>query len=295
MPPRVSGGRLSFSIPGMSRTAIALVLSALVLGCARKAAPPKAAESGASGKTDAAALASHQPIVPAGAAQAAPESGPRLTGTVLESMNAAGYTYLRLKTAEGGEVWAAVNETKVNKGDQVTIQNPMMMTDFESKTLGRKFPKIYFGTLPGGPAAAAPPAGAGAAAAPAQAAEMTAQHSAAATGPADVGPIKVSKAEGPEGHTVAALFEKKAALKDAKVAVRGKVVKFTPGVMGKNWIHLRDGTGLATNGTNDILVTTKDETRVGDVILIKGVVRTDVDLGSGYNYAVLVEEAGLKK
>ncbi len=30
-------------------------------------------------------------------------------------MDAAGYTYLKLKTAEG-EIWAAVNESKVAKG-----------------------------------------------------------------------------------------------------------------------------------------------------------------------------------
>ncbi len=88
---------------------------------------------------------------------------------------------------------------------------------------------------------------------------------------------------------------KKTELKDKPVLVRGKVVKFTPEVMGKNWIHLRDGTGSAADSTNDILVTTKDQTKVGDVVLAKGVVRTDVDLGSGYSYKVLIEEATLRK
>ena len=72
-------------------------------------------------------------------------------------------------------------------------------------------------------------------------------------------------------------------------------MKYTAGVMGKNWIHLRDGSGSATDNTDDVVVTTKDETKVGDVVLARGTVRTDVNLGSGYSYKVLVEEAKLQK
>ena len=77
--------------------------------------------------------------------------------------------------------------------------------------------------------------------------------------------------------------------------VRGKVVKFTGGVLGKNWIHLRDGSGSASDGTNDVLVTTKDEASIGDIVLVKGVVHLDRDFGSGYAYQVLIEEASVKK
>ena len=59
-------------------------------------------------------------------------------------------------------------------------------------------------------------------------------------------------------------------LKGKSVVVRGKVVKFTAGVMGKNWVHLRDGSGSEADHTNDILVTTLDETKIGDVVLVKG-------------------------
>ena len=111
----------------------------------------------------------------------------------------------------------------------------------------------------------------------------------------DAGNIKVAKATGPDARTVAEISAKSADLKGKTVAVRGKVVKFTPAVLGKNWIHLRDGTGSAADGTNDLVVTTKDEAKVGDVVLVKGVVQTDRDLGSGYSYKLLVEEATLQK
>jgi hypothetical protein len=79
------------------------------------------------------------------------------------------------------------------------------------------------------------------------------------------------------------------------VVVRGKVVKYNPGIMGKNWIHLRDGSGAAADGTNDVLVTTAHQAKLGDVLTVKGVVRTDKDFGSGYSYKVLIEEATLQQ
>lgn len=113
--------------------------------------------------------------------------------------------------------------------------------------------------------------------------------------PADVGDVKVAKATGPDARTVAEILARKADLKDRNVVVRGKIVKFTPGILGKNWIHLQDGTGSAADNTHDIVVTTLDEARKGDVVLVKGVVRTDRDIGSGYFYKVLVEDARLQK
>jgi hypothetical protein len=64
--------------------------------------------------------------------------------------------------------------------------------------------------------------------------------------------------------------------------------------MGKNWIHLRDGSGSPSDDTNDILVTSASETKVGDVVTVKGVIRTDKDFGSGYAYKVLIEEATIE-
>jgi hypothetical protein len=110
----------------------------------------------------------------------------------------------------------------------------------------------------------------------------------------DFGDVKVAKASGPNAHTVAEIMNNKGELKDKPVVVRGKVVKYTPGVMGKNWLHLQDGSGSAKDGTNDIVVTTLDEAKKGDVVLAKGVVRIDRDLGSGYFYKVLVEDAKLQ-
>lgn len=206
--------------------------------------------------------------------------GTSLKGEVLEVKDVDPYTYLRLRTKDG-ETWAAVNKAPVKKGARVTIENAVVMDNFESKTLKKTFDRIVFGSLAG--TGAAPPGG-----------DLGHIHGGLSQAP-DVGDVKVPKATGADARTVAEIVVKRTELKDKPVMVRGKVVKFTSNVMGKNWIHLRDGSGSATDGTNDVLVTTIDQTQVGDVVVAKGVVRTDVNLGSGYAYRVLVDDVTLQK
>lgn len=111
----------------------------------------------------------------------------------------------------------------------------------------------------------------------------------------DLENIKIPKASGSNAQTVAEVITKRVDLKDKTVLVRGKVVKFTPEILNKNWIHLRDGSGSASDNTHDVIVTTNDQAKVGDVVVVKGIVHVDKDLGSGYAYKVLIEEATLQK
>jgi len=221
-----------------------------------------------------------------------------VTGTVLEAIDAAGYTYMRLKTPNG-EIWAAVNKTTVKKNSEVTVVNAVPMDGFESKTLNRKFDHIVFGSLSTGTGTAPDisqlaPGHAAKVDKQAQA-TMAEQHAAAANAPVDAGKIKVKKAEGAEGKTVAEIFAGKASLKETPVAVRGKVVKCNLGIMGKNWIHLRDGTGSQEKKDDDITVTTSDSAAVGDVVTVRGTVHLDRDFGAGYVYPVIIEDAKVLK
>lgn len=239
--------------------------------------------------------------VPAATAtSAAPAGAPAATtsisGTVTETMNASGYTYVAVRTAEG-EQWAAIPESVVAKGSPVTIDVQMVMDKFESKTLNRTFDRIIFGTLAGAkPMASQMPSGHPAA----PGAAMGGSPAAGAVehmkgGAADIGPIAVAKAEGANGKTVAELWAARTALKDKPVAVRGKVVKFLPGIMGRNWVHLRDGSGSLEKGDNDITVTTSETANVGDVVLVTGVFRADKDFGAGYAYPVIIEDGRIAK
>lgn len=201
-------------------------------------------------------------------------------GEVLETMNAGGYTYLRLKTP-AGETWAAVNRATVNKGATVTLEKVMVMHDFESKSLNKTFPKILFANL----AATAGAAGGNA--------DMAAAHAGLAKAK-DAGDIQVAKASGANAKTVAEIVKQAGNLKDKPVLVRGKIVKYNAGIMGRNWIHLRDGSGSAADESNDILVTTTQQAKLAEVVNVQGVVRTNKDFGGGYTYKVMIEDATLK-
>jgi hypothetical protein len=67
------------------------------------------------------------------------------------------------------------------------------------------------------------------------------------------------------------------------------VVKFNAGIMGRNWIHIQDGSGA--EGSNDLTVTTDDTAQLGDLVVIKGTLKTNQDFGHGYSYDILVEQA----
>lgn len=91
--------------------------------------------------------------------------------------------------------------------------------------------------------------------------------------------------------TVAALNQNKAKLVGKTISAKGKVVKVNDGIMGRNFLHIQDGTGDAKN--NDLAVTSKQTAKVGDQVTISGVVVVNKDFGSGYSYPLLIEEASI--
>ena len=89
--------------------------------------------------------------------------------------------------------------------------------------------------------------------------------------------------------TVAALNQNKANLAGQTIKVQGRVVKVNNGIMGRNFVHMQDGTGDAS--TNNLIVTSKDTANVGDQVSVSGVVVLNRDFGSGYAYPLLIEDA----
>ncbi|MDD5334031.1 MAG: hypothetical protein PHS32_09810 [Rhodoferax sp.] len=91
--------------------------------------------------------------------------------------------------------------------------------------------------------------------------------------------------------TVAALYKDKTALAGKTISAQGKVVKVNNGIMGRNFVHVQDGSGDAKAGTNNLVVTSKQTAAVGDQVTISGLVVINRDFGSGYSYPLLIEEA----
>jgi hypothetical protein len=211
-----------------------------------------------------------------------------VSGTVVETMSSGGYTYAKLDDG-GKQVWAAGPETPLAVGAKIGKVSGMLMAGFRSTTLNRTFDQIYFVSsfdVTGG--APANPHGAGVAGG-----AMPNPHGAgpvASTGPGEKPSEKIEPTAG--GKTVADIFASKDALAGKPVVVRGKVVKVNNGIMGRNWVHLQDGTGAA--GSNDLMVTTSATVARGDVVVVRGNVVTNKDFGAGYSYAVLVEDATIQ-
>jgi hypothetical protein len=101
---------------------------------------------------------------------------------------------------------------------------------------------------------------------------------------------KIVKPKG--GKTVQEVYQDKAKLNGKTVTLRGKVVKYNEAIMGKNWLHLRDGTGKEPS--NDLTVTSQAKANVGDTVLVEGIVALDKDFGAGYRYDVIIEDAKVK-
>lgn len=91
--------------------------------------------------------------------------------------------------------------------------------------------------------------------------------------------------------TVAAINQNNATLVGKTVSAQGKVVKVNNGIMGRNFVHVQDGTGDAKTNTNNLIITSKQTAQVGDQVTISGVVVLNRDFGSGYMYPLLIEDA----
>jgi len=244
-------------------------------GCAKKETPaPEAQAPTTAPSTETTAAAA--PVAP---------TAQSFTGSVAETMDAGGYTYVQVDTG-AEKIWGAAPKFAVAVGDRVTVPATMPMRGYQSKTLNRTFDVVYFAgaILPEGAAsaAAASPAPADATAASGHPGGPVAAAPAASM---DFSGIPKAK----DGRTVGEILSAAADFSGKDITVRGKVVKFNSGIMGKNWLHVQDGTGEA--GLNDLTVTTDASAKVGDLVLVRGKAATDKDFGYGYKYAFIVEDA----
>ena len=73
------------------------------------------------------------------------------------------------------------------------------------------------------------------------------------------------------------------------IMVKGQVTKYNPAIMGKNWIHIQDGSEFG--GSFDLTITTDKQVSVGETVTFEGKIVLEKDFGYGYSYSILMEEA----
>lgn len=253
-----------------------------------------------------------------------------LSGSVLETLPVSKYTYLRLATSQG-EVWAAVPSASIAVGSRVAIADANRMENFKSSTLNRTFGVIYFGTLTSAPATprasakhqfspldvlsqdeqdlpaghppidgeSSPPAVANGDALPPGHPDISGAPPAAALNGSAKGKtpsapaVPVAPATGSNAHVISELTSLRQKLAGQRVRVRGQVVKVTPHIQGHTFFHLRDSSLGSEGQAADLVVTSDLEPQVGQVAVFEGTLRTNVDIGIGYFYPVLLENATL--
>jgi len=89
--------------------------------------------------------------------------------------------------------------------------------------------------------------------------------------------------------TIAKLMADKKSYKGKVIKVKGQVTKYNAGIMGKNWVHIQDGTDYENNF--DLTITTDIGAVVGEIVTFEGKIALDKDFGYGYAYEVIMEEA----
>jgi hypothetical protein len=198
-------------------------------------------------------------------------AGDIFEGTVVDTLNGGGYTYLQIDDTKK-KYWVAVEGIKVEKGTEVRFTEEMRIKNFESKTLNRKFDEIVFAS--------------------------NLQHRTNVPEKGNLELINEQVKESPykqkDTMSVKEVWEKRVSLKDKTIAIRGKVVKASPNIMGRNWVHIQDGTGEGSE-IGRIVFTSKELPKVGDIVTASGVVSVDKDFGSGYFYKIIVENASFSK
>lgn len=217
------------------------------------------------------------------AALSAPVPPGMIRGEVLETMNSGGYTYVFMDTGQD-QRWVASLEAPVEVGDVVQTDPGMAMTGFTSNTLGRTFDTIFFVSalqnLSRGPQPTAQSPG-----------ELPAGHPVIGGDAPTQDAAAVEAYE--EGKDIAYVYANKDELAGNEITLRGKVVKYNPGILGWNFIHIQDGSGDAAKGDNDLIATTRATTAVGETVVLTGSIVLDKDFGAGYSYPVLLDDARL--
>ncbi len=204
---------------------------------------------------------------------------------VQEVIQTSNYTYLKV-TDNGAENWIAVTRQEAAAGEVYYYDQALEMKNFKSKELDRTFETIYFVQgISKEPISAAPAQGMGG-----MGGGMPATHTGKAADAQQEG-ISIAPAEG--SISIGQLFASRNDYPGKKIKMKGQVVKVNDEVMGKNWIHIQDGT---KDGENfDLTITTLDKVTVGEVVTFEGTIALKKDFGYGYFYELIMEDAKLVK
>jgi hypothetical protein len=196
---------------------------------------------------------------------------------VNEVIQAGEYTYLNV-SEKRKKIWIAIPAMQISKGTKLSYSGGLEMKDFFSKELKRTFPSVLL--LEG-------------VSTETETGVKNEMGNRLSPGAVKTEKIIVSIKPVDGSVTISRLLEDKATYSEKTVKVRGKITKFNPAILGKNWIHIQDGTEY--NGAYDLTITTDSQLIVGDTATFEGKITLKKDFGYGYFYDVIMEDGKLIK
>lgn len=223
---------------------------------------------------------SNQPIFQDGAAATAPGataatadmSAAERKVVALEALNTDKYTYIRVKE-NAEEFWIAITKREIKIGNTYYFRGGLLKKNFQSQEFNRVFESVY---LVG---------------------DFREEGAAASTGAVEAVPAADATlppknlTPAPGAIKIADLVANIAKYDGKTVKITGKCIKINPMIMGRNWLHLQDGSGKNL----ELTVTTTDMVQLGAVVTLEGIVGVNRDFGAGYKYDYIVESAKVLK
>lgn len=253
----------------MQKTTIytVLIISLLMTACQTK---PKVIESQPVNE----ASTSHVHNLPETAAQ--PESSPSAVHKVVvaETLDADRYTYLRV-TENESEYWVAIPRQEIEVGATYFFQGGLLKRNFKSQEYDRIFETLYL-------VSGVEKERSG------SAIDEALAHNQKSTPLFEDAPITASLAK--DIVKLSELMADPGKYEGKRIVVAGKCVKVNPMIMGRNWVHIQDG---STDGT-DLTITTTENIPLGATVSMEGTIALNKDFGAGYRYDVIMEGAVLK-
>ncbi len=192
-------------------------------------------------------------------------------GVIKDVIHGGGYTYLEIEDAKKS-YWIAVEGVDIPKGLEVRFQEEMRAKDFHSKSLNRTFDELMF------------------------ASNLQYRTNVSEKGNLELitAVVERSPYQKEGSMSVKEVLQKRPTLSGKSVSVSGKVVKASQNIMGRNWVHIQDGTGEGGE-VGRVVFTSKELPKVGDIVTASGIVAIDKDFGSGYIYKIIVENATFRQ
>lgn len=189
------------------------------------------------------------------------------TVTILEVLPTVKYVYLRVKEGQE-EFWIATLKTEIAVGEDYFYRGGLLKTNFESREHKRVFDKMYLvSSLVKADHGIQPTS---------TQRPLNDNEMRAAVTVTDV--IKISD-----------LVTEPKKYNGKTIQIRGNCIKVNSNIMGRNWIHIQDG----SQDDFDLVITSTSQVPVGHTITMSGKVVLDKDFGSGYKYSIILEEGEL--